>query len=185
MPDFYRETCNEPNSYCKNIGVKPCKSVTTAVRFGIIDDLTNESEPAFIQEFREENWQVVVLKQNGLDYKVTFKAIDKCIVFPLPKRNEDDNDICDGMLYFDNHLYFIEIKSWSNAKYTEKAISQLSRTIKIFSENHSVEDYNNRRAYISNVVKPNAPEGRQTIKDRFADENLSFDLIWSTEIKLP
>jgi len=185
MPNFYRDTCNEPNCYCQNIGIKPCKYTTTSVCFGIIDDLTNENEPAFIQEFKPDEWDVTVMKEGKENYEVTFKAIDKCLSFPPPQNPLEENMICEGMLYFNDHLYFVEIKNWTDSKYSDKAISQLSRSIRVFSENHDLDIYNHRRAYISNKAKPNPPEAKGSTKDRFGDEHFDFDLIWSTDIKLP
>lgn len=185
MPDFFREKCTNPNGYCNTKGIKSCKSITTAIRFGIIDDLTEDDQPAFVQEYREEDWDVVVRKESGNEYKVIFKAIDKCLEFPEPINPNEENNRCDGMLTFDNHLIFVEIKHSSGSEYTGKAKKQLSRTIHVFKENHGLADYKIKKAYISNSAKPQAPEFSLTETEKFADENFGFDLYRNTQIDLP
>lgn len=185
MPDFFRGNCDNPNGYCNITGIKPCKSISTAIRFGIIDDLTEGDQPAFIQEYQEDDWDVIVNKKSENRYEVTFKAIDKCLEFPEPINPNEENSRCDGMLTFDDYLIFVEIKYRTDSEYSAKAKKQLSRTIHVFNESHGLADYRIRRAYISNRAKPQAPEFSLTETEKFADENLGFDLYRTAQIDLP
>lgn len=185
MPlDFFRNKCEPETAYCNKAGVKPCKSTTRSQRFGIIDNLPEQGEPAFIQEYREDEWDVIVAKQTASDYEVIFKAIDNCLEFPEPENANEENKKCDGMLVFYDYLIFVEIKYQSGRKYTEEAMRQLSRTIQVFQQSHDLNKYNIRKAYVSNSAKPKAPIITETTREKFKDDNFEFELIRSTTIDI-
>jgi hypothetical protein len=185
MPNFFQHNCQIATKYCQVNGHRLCLEIINEHRFGIIDDNTEEDEPAYVQRYAEEDWNVTVEKASN-DYAVLFKAIDKCLDFPPPPHPNIENNRCDAMLHFPGHLYFIEIK-YAEAPNYDKTINQLSRTIHVFKNSHPVEleACANREAYIANALRPKAPEIGQTEKDKFADNNLDFELFRSTRINLP
>jgi hypothetical protein len=183
--NFFRENCDRSASYCNTIAVKPCKSSTRSQRFGIIDNLSEQTEPAYIQEYRNEEWDVTVFKQTASNYEVIFKAIDNCLEFPEPENADEENNRCDGMLVFNDHLIFVEIKYRSGREYTEKAIKQLSRTILMFQQSHGLDVFQIRKAYVSNSAKPKAPVITETTREKFKDNNFGFELLRTTTIAIP
>jgi hypothetical protein len=182
MPDFFRIICDNPNGYCNKVAIKPCRCTPEVARFGIIDDLAEPEEPAFLQTFREDEWHVTVKNETLPVVSVTFKAIDKCLEFPPPVNPTIENSRCDGMLYSITHLCFVEIKNDTGSHYTEDAKNQLSRSIHVFHDFHSLERYNVRKSFICNIAKPQSPEILLSNRERFADDNFDFELIRSIEI---
>lgn len=185
MLDFYRDNCDNVNGYCKRYGRKPCRSTTNASSFGIIDEISEPEDPAFLQDYRPDEWHITVKRNSQSNYPVTFNAIDKCLEFPQTDNPNIENSRCEGILYFDDRIYFLEIKNDNGSHYTEQAKRQLSRSIHVFSNNHDLSIYHKRIAVIANIEKPRAPEIALTEKEKFFDDNFQFDLIRSTEISIP
>jgi hypothetical protein len=161
-------------------------SSTTARLFWIIDDNTEPDEPAYLQEHAPFYETVTVMKEGNCDYEVHFKAIDKCVIFPAPAPGADGS-ICEGLLFFDDWLIFLEIKDNDQQGYAETAKNQLSRSIKVFGASHPAHlaASSVRKAYIANNDKPKAPNFSQTEIDKFEFQNAGFELVKSTKILIP
>jgi len=187
MPDFFEHPCGRQDGHCNITNEKPCKTVTTERRFGIIDDISDDQLPAFLQLFKDDEWDLTVEKASDEVNEVLFKAIDKCMVFPPPAGSKIKNKICEGMLVFNDYLIFIEIKYRTSSGYKVDSVEKFERTIQVFKASHGLEKYNNRIAVVCNSSKlvPATEDFSLTDKDKFYDANDGFDLYQTKLLKLP
>ncbi|MDR2275353.1 MAG: hypothetical protein LBF27_30880 [Sphingobacterium sp.] len=128
-----------------------CQSFSSRKLFGLCDEPSPSTRPAYIDEANGENWIGVV--ENDYLYDVTFTAIDKCIDISIegevqPKR-------CDGMLTFEGSVIFVELKErHSGGNWIKDAEKQLKSTIENFELSEIAEDFSVKKAYIANSSHP-------------------------------
>ncbi len=83
-----------------------CKFTSTKRKFGLCD----ESASAYIdEEARNKNDKWIAEIRNPNEIQVDFYAIDNCI--EIKKANGDMESRCDGMLYYNKTLIFVELKN--------------------------------------------------------------------------
>ena len=88
--NFFEPACQEPSF--------------NHILFGICDD--ENGTKAYTAVNNQEHWIATVKNDNSK--KLTFIAVDKCII----KDNEQiGRGRCDGILFSDEHLFFIELKN--------------------------------------------------------------------------
>ena len=112
-----------------------------------------------------------------------FTAIDNCIEILRLDGTMDNR--CDGMLTYNNHLIFVELKTRKseNSKWVGKGEEQLKNTISVFIANHDLAIYKSKKAYIANNKKPNFQSSQSERMARFEAET-GFRLIIQNAIKV-
>lgn len=126
--DFFKSTCQET----------PRKDML----YGICDN--NDGTKAYTRTDVPETW-IATIKNNNQKL-VTFTAVDNCII----NNNEEiGRGRCDGMLTFDEHLYFVELKDQIKGWITD-AIGQLESSIRFFKEYHPEVIFKHQKAYACN-----------------------------------
>ena len=94
-------------------------------------------------------WNAVVI--NDGTSEVRFLPLDhNLVIHPLP---DETFSLCDGMLYHDAWMAFVELKVKKGAWISE-AIAQLKSTIDLFVHNHDTRSYKRRIAYAANRKFP-------------------------------
>jgi hypothetical protein len=125
-----------------------CESSTSQIEFGICDG--EDTEIAYIDLQNKKNWICTVDNPNSK--KITFIAIDKCIVIMNNKREVESS--CDCMLLYIDNIVFIELKERRRST-TELGIAQIENTIIHFIKNHDIMKYKHKRAFVANRRHPN------------------------------
>lgn len=152
MPlDFFTSPCSDVNGNCRKSGIV-CKRTTTDKSFGLCDDPSPSTLPAYIDTSNESKWIAQVI--NYASKEITFKAIDNCV--PIFRNNDELENRCDGMLIFDNDLIFVELKNRAYSGWLSKGREQLINTISSFKDNHDINQYKKIKAYICNKQRPKA-----------------------------
>jgi hypothetical protein len=152
-----------------------CQSQTNQYKFGLCDD-PNE-DPAYIDIDDCSKWIAIV--ENNQEIEVIFTAIDNCIEILRSDGTMDNR--CDGMLTYNNHLIFVELKEKNyRNNWVVKGEKQLKNTINVFIANHDLEIYKSKKAYIANNKKPNFQSSQMGRMARFEAET-DFRLIKSSE----
>ncbi|MCF8362774.1 MAG: hypothetical protein K9G70_09155 [Prolixibacteraceae bacterium] len=149
-----------------NFFIYGCKSTTSKSKFGLCDDQHNEKKPAYIDENIVHKWIAEVENRNMIS--VDFHAIDNCI--EILKLNGGMEKRCDCMLHYNNSLIFAELKDRGYRGWIARGSSQISKTIKIFKENHDINYFDKVEAYICNKQRPLAILGINTTAQKFKDE---------------
>ena len=90
---------------------------------------------------------------NNANLAISFTAIDNCIIV-FKKGTKDKESTCDGMLTFPASLYLVELKDQEKGSWLAKAKSQLENTINLLKENHNLNDFRYKKAYICNKRHP-------------------------------
>jgi hypothetical protein len=141
-----------------------CQTITKAVEFGLCDDPPPPyNVPAYIDAGNPSKWIAVVKNKNQTS--VTFTAIDGCIMIKRP--NGEDSKRCDAMLTYENKIIFVELKESIRDNSFDGGIGQLIETIDFFKQNHPLNQYQQKTAYIANSLKPNFQFGNKTTIDKF------------------
>ena len=155
-----------------------CQSQTNQYKFGLCDN-PNE-DPAYIDIDDCSKWIAIV--ENNQEIEVIFTAIDNCIEIIRSDGTMDNR--CDGMLTYNNHLIFVELKERNfRNKWVGKGEEQLKNTINVFIANHDLAIYKSKKAYIANNKKPNFQSSQITRMDKFKDET-GFRLIIQNTIEI-
>lgn len=139
------------------------ETARTDCEFGIYDPGNNQ--PAFTTT--DVNlYQAVV--HNPLCHSLLFVAVDHNM--DLQRPNGDLESTCDGMM-FDDHQYlsFVELKD-KGGKWANEAVGQLKNTIRLFTANHRLEDFQRRYAYAVNVQHPVFNRSFKQIMQQFKTE---------------
>jgi hypothetical protein len=126
------------------------KKVSKKKRFGICDTPPPPAQRAYIDEANGQNWIAVV--DNFYQDTITFIPIDHCIETIRPDGLMDN--CCDGLLYYDTTIIFVELKQRSGSKWIKEGDNQLRATIRHFECTPQAMDFETKKAYISNSSKP-------------------------------
>ena len=164
--------------------------VSSVPQFGIIDPTQNSTsiiKTAYVDYLNTSNWNTTVISNNKVDVK--FCAIDSNIVFYKSWRiNPEKQRSCDGMIYTNDTIVFLEIKDWSidhgGKSFTESAIEQLENTIVHFCTAHPKCNYSKKYAYISNKTRPTFHVLMSNTLQKFKDNTNGYILKLDTQIVL-
>ncbi|MBE8993061.1 hypothetical protein [Microcystis aeruginosa] len=161
---------------------KKCQSQTHRHEFGICDPPFPPETPAYLDTENPSDWIAIV--ENSQEIEVTFTAIDKCIEIRKVDGNGMDKR-CDGMLTYVNCLIFVELKErkGKNSGWVGDGEEQLRNTIRVFIENHGIEYYSSRKAYIANNKKPTFQTSQTERMEKFRQET-GFRLIIQNIVKI-
>lgn len=145
-----------------------CNSFSSKKEFGLCDDPPPAKNPAYIDEKNGQNWIAVI--ENHHQTKVHFVAIDNCITL----KRDDGTDVskCDGLLYFDDTIIFVELKQrGGNPKdWKEEAVNQLKETIILFEQQQEAKKFKIKRAYTCNKKVRKSNEKNQNRMEKFKDD---------------
>ena len=161
-----------------------CQSNTDSSKFGLCDEPSPSEKPAYIDtdiSNEQEKWITIV--ENKTEIEITFTAIDKCIVIKRVDGNMDSR--CDGMLTYWDSIIFVELKERAvkNNVWVGKGEQQLRNAIRVFKENHSLDSYQFKKAYIANNKKPNFQSSQTNRMEKFKDDT-GFRLRIENTIKI-
>jgi hypothetical protein len=162
---------------------KKCQSQTHRHKFGICDQPSPSENPAYLDTENPSDWIAIV--ENSQEIEVTFTAIDKCIEIRKVDGSGGMDTRCEGMLTYANCLIFVELKErkGKNSVWVGEGEKQLRNVIRVFIENHGIEDYSSRKAYIANNKKPNFQTSQMKRMEKFRQET-GFRLIIQNTIKI-
>ena len=156
------------------------QSQTNQYKFRLCDD-PNE-DPAYIDTDIDDCSKWIATVENNQEIEVIFTAIDNCIEILRSDGTMDNR--CDGMLTYNNHLIFVELKEKNyRNNWVVKGEKQLKNTINVFIANHDLEIYKSKKAYIANNKKPTFQSSQITRMDKFKDET-GFRLIIQNTIEI-
>lgn len=144
------------------------EDVKSVPEFGISDNAGKE-KPAYIDYDiqNEREWGAKVQSQDSKDY--SFVAIDNNIPISKPNNENKEESRCDAMLYTKKTIAFIELKNKRKTKAGEAA-KQLKSTIKVFKENHNIEAFEYKEAYVCNKAHPHINISSNSLCDSFREE---------------
>ena len=131
------------------------------IEFGLCDDPPPTEKPAYIDETDKTKWIAIVI--NNQNKEVTFTAIDHCPEYDFRKEDKKPDKRCDGVLTFNSHIVFVELKQIKGRKsndWIEPAEQQLRRTIFHFSKTEDSRMFKNKEAYIANSKRPIFTKGQ-------------------------
>jgi hypothetical protein len=160
-----------------NFFVENCQSQTNQPKFGLCDD-----PPAYIDTEDSNKWIAIV--ENNQELEVIFTAIDHCIEITRADGTMDSR--CDGMLTYDKNVIFVELKerNYRNSVWIEEGDKQLRRTISIFINNYSLEEFKSKKAYIANRKKPDFQFSHKERMQKFKNDT-GFRLLIQQKIVIP
>jgi hypothetical protein len=162
-----------------------CQFVSNKKRFGLCDDQDNK-KTAYLDEQNGAKWIAVV--ENDELKEVHFIAIDNC---PSFKSNRPDGTMekrCDGMLWYETSIIFVELKDRVSKKdknaWVEDGEKQLKRTIEYFEKTGQSDKFTEKRAYIANKAHPIFKESQLQKMKSFKQET-GYTLRIENRIKIP
>ena len=109
----------------------------------------------------------MVQSENSHDY--SFIAVDNNIIIPKPDNEHQEESRCDALLHTNKTIVFIELKDKRKTKAGDAA-KQLKTTIKVFKENHDIESFENKKAYVCNKAHPHMNVTSNSLCDSFLEE---------------
>lgn len=149
-----------------------CKSSSHNKIFGICDDVSSAgstADPAYVDENNGQNWIATV--DNHYKDEIDFYAVDNCVRFP-PRADGKESKRCDGFLIYQDLIAFVELKSRNEfrSKWVVDAEKQLRISIKFFEKEKKSKEFNHKRAYIVNNMRPTSRVGQAERMERFLDD---------------
>ena len=162
-----------------------CQSVSNKKLFGLCDEQDNE-EPAYLDERNGDKWIAVV--ENEELKEVHFIAIDNCIDIWRDKEKKEMDNRCDGMLWYETSIIFVELKDRVSKKdknaWVEDGEKQLKCTIEYFEKTEQSNNFREKRAYIANKAHPIFKESQLQRMKSFKQET-GYTLRIENRIKIP
>jgi hypothetical protein len=158
-----------------------CQSQTNQPKFGLCDDPPPSKDPAYINIDDSGKWIAIV--ENNQELEVIFTAIDNCIEL-LRSDGKMDNR-CDGMLTYNNNIIFVELKErkYTNSVWIDDGENQLRKIISVFINNHDLQIFKSKKAYIGNSKKPQFQYSHKERMQKFRNDT-GFTLIIQNTIKV-
>lgn len=136
--------------------------------FLIADDKTKA--PAYVTTDCTDRYAVAtIVNDNETDIK--FIAIDNNI--EVLRTDGTMQSRCDCLLSYCENICFVELKDKKD-RWIEEALNQLSSTIKVFAQNHCIDDYHKKRAYACNRQHPYFESIEFERKMEFKKNNYGF-----------
>lgn len=160
-----------------------CRSVSSKKEFGICDDVPPHHSPAYIKEDEGEKWIAVV--NNFYEEEIHFVAVDNCI--PLKRKDGEDAQKCDGFLFFNETIIFVELKvrgDKESRKWKNEATEQLKETIHLFEKQEKAKQFDTKMAYIANKEYPKPNVNNKNRAERFFDDT-GYTLKIQNRINIP
>lgn len=144
--------------------------------FGLFDEPDPAKEPAYILEGRESEWIGIVRNPDEKD--IHFYGLDDSLI--IEKRVSEESRIereslCDGMIHHDNNLSFVELKSRTGSNWLSKATGQLINTVRLFAKHHTLDNYEDVKAYVCNRLRPMATLNYTNQIQRFKTETAGLN----------
>ena len=162
-----------------------CQFVSNKKRFGLCDEQDNK-EPAYLDEQNGAKWIAVV--ENEELKEVHFIAIDYCIDIWRDEEKKEMDNRCDGMLWYENTIVFVELKERESKKNTNDWVKdgekQLKRTIEYFEKTEQSNKFAEKRAYIANKAHPTFKKSQLQRMKNFKEET-GYTLRIENRIKIP
>ena len=133
-----------------------CERVTSEKIFGLCDD-KEDNKPAYLDEENGTKWIAVV--ENEELKEIHFIAIDNCIDIWRDEVKKEMEKRCDGMLWYETSIIFVELKDRVSKKdknaWVEDGEKQLKCTIEYFEKTEQSNNFREKRAYIANKAHYN------------------------------
>lgn len=162
-----------------------CERGTSEKIFGLCDD-KEDNKPAYLDEENGAKWIAVV--ENEQLKKIHFIAIDNCIDIWRDEVKKEMDNRCDGMLWYEATIVFVELKDRESKKdknaWVEEGEKQLKRTIEYFEKTEQSGKFTEKRAYIANKAYPKFKESQLVRMKRFQQET-GYTLRIENRIKIP
>jgi len=162
-----------------------CQSVSNKKRFGLCDEQNNK-QPAYLDERNGAKWIAVV--ENEELKKIHFIAIDNCIDIWRDEVKKEMDNRCDGMLWYETSIIFVELKDRVSKKdknaWVEDGQKQLKCTIEYFEKTEQSNNFREKRAYIANKAHPIFKESQLQRMKNFKEET-GYTLRIENRIKIP
>jgi len=162
-----------------------CQSVSNKKRFGLCDEQNNK-QPAYLDERNGAKWIAVV--ENEELKKIHFIAIDNCIDIWRDEVKKEMDNRCDGMLWYETSIIFVELKDRVSKKdknaWVEDGEKQLKRTIEYFEKTEQSDKFTEKRVYIANKAHPTFKESQLQRMKNFKQET-GYTLRIENRIKIP
>lgn len=162
-----------------------CQSVSNKKRFGLCDEQNNK-QPAYLDERNGAKWIAVV--ENEELKKIHFIAIDNCIDIWRDEVKKEMDNRCDGMLWYETSIIFVELKDRVSKKdknaWVEDGEKQLKCTIEYFEKTEQSNNFREKRAYIANKAHPIFKESQLQRMKNFKEET-GYTLRIENRIKIP
>ena len=162
-----------------------CQSVSNKKRFGLCDEQDNK-EHAYLDEQNGAKWIAVV--ENEELKKIHFIAIDNCIDIWRDEKKKEMDKRCDGMLWYETSIVFVELKDRVSKKnrnaWVKDGEKQLKRTIEYFEKTEQSNRFTEKRAYIANKAHPTFKESQIQRMKSFKEET-GYTLRIENRIKIP
>jgi hypothetical protein len=140
--------------------------ITRSVEFGICDDRPPPSRPAYIDETDHSKWIAIVINTKPSPKTLSFSALDNVIELKRPDGTRDN--ICDGALFYEETIIFIELKQREYSGWVSSGYEQLKQTIAHFEASDEAKPFHSRMAYIANKDRPEAERGKMGIMEQFS-----------------
>lgn len=138
------------------------KIIRKDVLFGIVDKET-ESFARTTNNPKDEPWDARI--SNAQELALHFIPVDKNIIIKI---NGNPQSMCDGLLHEINNKWiaFVEIKNRRKSDFLH-AKEQLISTIELFSQNHDINAFEKRLAYIADRKHPDFQYSHKTEMNEF------------------
>ena len=158
-----------------------CQSQTNQPKFGLCDDPPPSENPAYININDSRKWIAIV--ENNQEIEVIFTAIDNCI--EIFRSNGERENRCEGMLTYNNNIIFVELKerNYTNSVWIDAGENQLRKIISVFINNHDLQIFKSKKAYIANSKKPQFQYSHKERMQKFRNDT-GFTLIIQNAIKV-
>ena len=137
--------------------VKPVKE------FGLID-----KKPAEINydDSQKTEWNAIVECNEREDY--VFAPLDKKLKIMAAFNKQES--LCECLLHTKETIAFIELKE-RKKQHSKETIQQLENTIRLFKDNHTIDDFTFKKAFICNRKRPYYNESKNSVCDEFTTRN--------------
>ncbi len=142
-----------------------CSNQSNKKLFGLCDDPSPATNPAYIDEEDGAKWIAIV--DNEPRFNVQFIAIDNCIETLRVDGLMDKR--CDGVLTHNSTVCFVELKqrTTKGPGWIKDAEEQLRTTIGYFEKEPEATAFKSKKAYIANSENPKFKINQARRMDQF------------------
>lgn len=139
------------------------EKVEPVKEFGLVDNAPAEVN---YDETQKDSWNAIVKCNKREDYH--FAPLDKKIKI-MESFNKEES-LCECLLNTKEAIAFVELKE-RKKQHTKQPVEQLENTIRLFKQNHNIDNFIFKKAFICNRKRPYYNEAKNSVCTDFATRN--------------
>jgi len=140
--------------------------ISSNEKFGLCENASKLH--TYLDESNDNTWLSTVVNPDESERR--FIPVKDCLKIDV--QCDDVTELCHGVIIFTDNLVFIELRNTRDGfdEWLKSGVNHLKNTIKIFKNNHNIDNFQSRVAYLAYKTRRRVPTVNNNLKNKFVLE---------------